>query len=227
MDRIIAVDFDGTLCENKWPDIGEANYELIAYILGEQLKGSKIILWTCRAEERLEKALEWCEDKGLIFDAVNENLPEVIEAFGGDTRKIYADEYIDDQFTTRFKLPFVYPLPQKQMTRQQALELEQLCEKLLENALGKYVSLSSGDEQNELRISVGDKTYDRHVCNIFHMAIPEYSLSYTEYKGTYENLTDSLHTIANCIRGNERFFTDLLWSYENIDKLKEDTNQEK
>lgn len=23
--KIIAVDFDGTLCENKWPEIGEAN----------------------------------------------------------------------------------------------------------------------------------------------------------------------------------------------------------
>jgi hypothetical protein len=107
MNRIIAVDFDGTLCEDKWPDIGEPNFELIAYLLGEQLKGTQIILWTSRGEERLEKALEWCEDRGLIFDAVNENLPEVIEAFGGDTRKIYADEYIDDKFCTKFKLPFV------------------------------------------------------------------------------------------------------------------------
>ena len=34
---------------------------------------------------------------GLKFDAVNENLPEIVEGFGGDSRKIYADVYIDDR----------------------------------------------------------------------------------------------------------------------------------
>ena len=29
MKRVIAVDFDGTLCENKYPKIGEPNRELI------------------------------------------------------------------------------------------------------------------------------------------------------------------------------------------------------
>lgn len=33
----------------------------------------------------------------MIFDAVNENLPEIIAEFGGDTRKIFANEYIDDR----------------------------------------------------------------------------------------------------------------------------------
>ena len=28
-EQIIAVDFDGTLCENKWPEIGEPNTNLI------------------------------------------------------------------------------------------------------------------------------------------------------------------------------------------------------
>lgn len=30
--NIIAVDFDGTLCENKWPEIGMPNEELIEYL---------------------------------------------------------------------------------------------------------------------------------------------------------------------------------------------------
>ena len=34
---------------------------------------------------------------GLEFDAVNENLPEINELFGGDCRKIYADVYLDDK----------------------------------------------------------------------------------------------------------------------------------
>ena len=41
--------------------------------------------------------MAWCKEHGIIFDAVNENLPEIVKAFGGDCRKIYADEYIDDK----------------------------------------------------------------------------------------------------------------------------------
>ena len=45
----------------------------------------------------LDNAVRWCRNKGLIFDAVNENLPSVIAEFGTDTRKIFANEYIDDR----------------------------------------------------------------------------------------------------------------------------------
>lgn len=98
-DKIIAVDFDGTLCENAWPDIGDPIQPVIDYVLSEQANGSKLILWTNRHHERLEEAVSWCENHGITFNAVNENLPEVIEEFGGDTRKIFADEYIDDKAT--------------------------------------------------------------------------------------------------------------------------------
>lgn len=95
--KIIAVDFDGTLCENKWPEIGEANKELIAYLKERRAAGDKLILWTCRVGEILQNAVDWSKKQGLIFDAVNENLPEVLEWMGGDSRKIFADEYIDDR----------------------------------------------------------------------------------------------------------------------------------
>lgn len=97
MSKIIAVDFDGTLCENKWPEIGEANCDLISELIFKQQFGDKIILWTCRSGNELLDAIYWCADLGLYFDAVNENLPEIIEKFGKDTRKIYADIYIDDR----------------------------------------------------------------------------------------------------------------------------------
>lgn len=42
-------------------------------------------------------AVEWCEAHGIHLDAVNENLPDVIASFGGDTRKIFANEYWDDR----------------------------------------------------------------------------------------------------------------------------------
>lgn len=95
--KIIAVDFDGTLCENKWPEIGEPNRELIAYLKGRQAAGDKLVLWTCRVGEILKNAIDWSTEQGIIFDAVNENLPEVVSSFGTDTRKIFANEYIDDR----------------------------------------------------------------------------------------------------------------------------------
>lgn len=95
--KIIAVDFDGTLCENKWPEIGEPNKELITYLKKRQEAGDKLILWTCRVGEILDNAVTWSAEQGIIFDAVNENLPEVLEWMGGDTRKIFANEYIDDR----------------------------------------------------------------------------------------------------------------------------------
>ena len=95
--NIIAVDFDGTLCENKWPEIGMPNEELIEYLKKRQANGEKLILWTSRNEEQTKDAVEWCKEHGLVFDAVNDNLPEIVEAFGGNCRKIFANEYIDDR----------------------------------------------------------------------------------------------------------------------------------
>ena len=91
---IYAVDFDGTLCENCYPDIGKPNIKLIEFLKAKQQEGSKIILYTMREYEALQKAVEWCKQFNLIFDAVNDNLPEQI--FFKNTRKVYADIYIDD-----------------------------------------------------------------------------------------------------------------------------------
>ena len=76
--RNIAVDFDGTLCENKWPNIGAPNEELFSFLKKQREAGVKLILWTCRSGERLERAVTFCSQNGLEFDAVNENLPEII-----------------------------------------------------------------------------------------------------------------------------------------------------
>ena len=75
---IIAVDFDGTLCKNCWPGIGEPNYKLI------------------------DKAVAWCEERGLFFDAVNDNIPESIKECGENCRKVSADIYIDDRSVKPF-----------------------------------------------------------------------------------------------------------------------------
>lgn len=100
--KIIAVDFDGTLCEDKFPDIGPPRLDVIEKLLEEQRAGARVILWTCRRGVDLLAAIYWSLDHCIAYDAVNENLPETIAEFGGDTRKIYADEYWDDKATSFF-----------------------------------------------------------------------------------------------------------------------------
>lgn len=95
--KVIAVDFDGCLCENRWPEIGRANVAAIGALILRRAHGDKVILWTCRSGELLEAAVCWCAKRGLLFDGINENLTEHIEQYGNDCRKVWADEYWDDK----------------------------------------------------------------------------------------------------------------------------------
>ncbi len=94
---IYAIDFDGTLCEEMWPVEGKPKTEMIEHCIRLREQGHKLILWTCREGELLDRAVIWCAYHGLCFDAVNENLPERIAQYGGDCRKISADFYVDDK----------------------------------------------------------------------------------------------------------------------------------
>jgi hypothetical protein len=94
---IYAIDFDGTLCINEYPNIGQPIYKTIIFCKERKAEGHKLILWTCRSGKYLDEAVAWCKEQGLIFDAVNENLPEMIELFDNDCRKVFADYYIDDK----------------------------------------------------------------------------------------------------------------------------------
>lgn len=94
---IIATDFDGTLCTRNWPGIGEPNTKLIEFLIQSRKNGDKIILWTCRHDECLQNAVDWCRERGLEFDAVNDNVQERIDMYNDNSRKVSADMYIDDQ----------------------------------------------------------------------------------------------------------------------------------
>jgi len=97
MKKAIAIDFDGCLCSDAYPDIGEPCWPVINRALAEQRAGAGLILWTCRVGEYLTEAVAACAGWGLIFDTVNENLSERVEIFGSDCRKVSADEYWDDR----------------------------------------------------------------------------------------------------------------------------------
>ena len=94
---IIAIDFDGTLCERAWPNIGAEKPRVVRMAKELRAAGNKLILWTCREGERLKEALEWCADRELYFDAVNDNIPELVKLYDCNSRKVSADMYIDDK----------------------------------------------------------------------------------------------------------------------------------
>lgn len=93
---IIAVDFDGTIVEHKYPKIGKEKPFAVKTLKLIQDKGHQLILWTYRSGKELEEAVRFCEEKGLVFHAVNQNLYED-ELTHSSSRKIYADIYIDDR----------------------------------------------------------------------------------------------------------------------------------
>lgn len=94
---VVAVDFDGTLFEDNFPDVGEPKWEVINKVKKLKENGNILILWTCREDENLKKAILKCQEVGLIFDYINENLPERKIIYNNDSRKIGADIYIDDK----------------------------------------------------------------------------------------------------------------------------------
>lgn len=93
----IAIDFDGVLCTDKYPEIGEPNWSVIQEATTLRKSGACLILWTCREGQLLQEAVDACKGWGLEFDAVNENPPFFRDLWQNDCRKVGADEYWDDR----------------------------------------------------------------------------------------------------------------------------------
>jgi hydroxymethylpyrimidine pyrophosphatase-like HAD family hydrolase len=93
---VIAVDFDGTIVEHRFPDIGRIRPFAFETLLELQAKKHKLILWTHRSGRHLDEAVDFCLFNGLTFYAINKNYPEE-KWYEHDSRKIVADVYIDDR----------------------------------------------------------------------------------------------------------------------------------
>ena len=111
---IIAVDFDGVLCESQFPRIGPSDQEMIQAVKRVQNAGHETVLWTCRADQRLSEAVEWCEMHGLHFTSINDNTSSnkllFSATYPNGTRKVFADVYIDDRnlgYTRRAAICFL------------------------------------------------------------------------------------------------------------------------
>lgn len=95
---IIAVDFDGTIVEHRYPEIGRElpfATETLRMLIKEH---HKLILWTVREGKLLQEAIDWCKERGVEFYAVNKDYPEEEETNNNHfSRKIKADIFIDDR----------------------------------------------------------------------------------------------------------------------------------
>jgi len=92
----IAVDFDGTIVDHMYPEIGKEKLFAFRTLKEIEKKGARLILWTFRSGKELDEAVEFCKENGIEFYAVNKNYPE--EIFDPTiSRKIDADIFIDDR----------------------------------------------------------------------------------------------------------------------------------
>lgn len=93
---VIAVDFDGTIVEHRYPEIGRELMFAFQTLKMLQAEGHLLILWTIRHGKELNEAVEYCRKNGVEFYAVNSNYPD--EVFDGTTSpKVNADIFIDDR----------------------------------------------------------------------------------------------------------------------------------
>lgn len=95
---LIAIDFDGTVVEHKYPEIGREIPFAVETLKKLQNDGHKLILWSVRTDDRLQEAVDWCKERGLTFYAVNRDFPEEdIENNINYSRKLQVDMFIDDR----------------------------------------------------------------------------------------------------------------------------------
>jgi len=94
----IAVDFDGTIVEHRYPDIGKEKPFAVQTLRMLIADHHRLILWSVREGKLLDDAVNWCRQRGIEFYAVNRDYPE--ETVGGNehySRKLKADIFIDDR----------------------------------------------------------------------------------------------------------------------------------
>lgn len=100
MGKLISIDFDGTITDHQFPDIGEPQPGAMETMRDLIAAGYRLILNTCREDEKrrayLTEAIDFCRQHGVEFVSVNENSPED-EFRDKPGRKVYASVYIDDR----------------------------------------------------------------------------------------------------------------------------------
>ncbi|HJC92953.1 MAG TPA: hypothetical protein H9752_01790 [Candidatus Phocaeicola excrementigallinarum] len=94
---LIAVDFDGTIVEHRYPEIGPEIPFAIQTLKMLQKEGHRLVLWSVREGKLLEDAVDFCRERGLEFYSVNSNYTEEQTDHQNFSRKLKADVFIDDR----------------------------------------------------------------------------------------------------------------------------------
>ena len=94
---IIAIDFDGTIVRDIYPGIGVLQPYAKQVINQLHDDGHYIILWTCRSGKQLLDAVNFLLKSDIHFDRINDHEPQNEELYGTESRKVFADIYIDDK----------------------------------------------------------------------------------------------------------------------------------
>jgi hydroxymethylpyrimidine pyrophosphatase-like HAD family hydrolase len=144
----IAIDFDGTIVEHKYPEIGKENLFAFQTLKELEKKGARLILWTFRTGKELDDAVEFCRKNGIEFYAVNKNYPEEIED-DSVSRKIDADIFIDDKNIGGFPgwsgvWQILFPFEVQQM------EAEKRMASSRKNILKRIFSLKKNRDENQI-----------------------------------------------------------------------------
>jgi len=67
---VLAIDFDGTIVDDKYPAIGKPKLFAFETLKKLQEEGFTLILWTYRSGRSLREAVEFCRQEGIEFYAV-------------------------------------------------------------------------------------------------------------------------------------------------------------
>lgn len=93
----IAIDFDGTIVEHRYPNIGPEipfAIDTLKMLIAER---HRLVLWTVREGKLLDEAVEYCRQRGVEFYAVNKDYPEEKSGDSNYSRKLKVDLFIDDR----------------------------------------------------------------------------------------------------------------------------------
>ena len=93
----IAIDFDGTIVEHRYPEIGPEipfAIDTLKMLINDR---HRLILWSVREGVLLEEAVEYCRKRGVEFYAVNKDYPEEKTTDRNFSRKLKVDMFIADR----------------------------------------------------------------------------------------------------------------------------------
>lgn len=95
--KYVAFDFDGTIVNDAFPEIGTLKEFAKETINKFKEMGGRVLIHTCRANEHEQMVREFLDNNGVVYDTINENHHEMQAMYKNDPRKLGADLYIDDK----------------------------------------------------------------------------------------------------------------------------------